>query len=252
PVRAPKPGYFHLAWRSRANEFLDTAPCPSAGQPEVEYPYSDGKVLIEIDPHARSIIEMRNSLKMHFIDRADAYMAGSMAVYYRQGDPTAVVEPDVFVVLGAQHKEWRKSYLIWEEGGVVPSFVVDVAADLPGRRDATSKRAKYERIGVREYWRFDPLGELIPDGLEGWRLEGGRYKSVQAVREAGWHRSEALGLELRPEGWLLRFHDPLLGRDLLTHAETSAALERAERERDRANQRIRELEARLRSSSDTG
>ena len=244
----------------------------------MEYPYSDGKVLIEIDPHALSIIEMRNSLKTHFRDRADAYIAGSMAVYYRQGDPSAVVEPDVFVVLGAQHKEGRKSYLIWEEGGVVPSFVVDVAADLPGRRDATSKRATYERIGVREYWRFDPLCELIPDGLEGWRLEGGRYQSVQAVREAGWHRSEALALELRAEGWLLRFHDPLLGRDLLTHAETGAALEiaerrldraqrkeaerraeaeatarlRVEREIDEANQRIRELEALLRLSDNAG
>jgi len=103
------------------------------------------------------------------------------------------------------------------------------------------------------------------------------------VREAGWHRSDALGLELRAERWLLRFHDPLRGRQLLTHTEISEELEvnerkldharrdryeavqRAEaeatqrrtaererdaavREREAANQRIRELEARLRLS----
>ncbi len=234
---------------------------PAAGQP-VEYPYSDGKVLMETDPHARSIIDMRDQLDTHFQARQDAYVAGSMALYYRQGDPAAVVVPDVFVVLGALHKEARKSYLLWEEGGVVPSFVVEVASPSTSRRDATSKRATYERMGVLEYWRFDPLGELIAGRLEGWRLEGGRYERVRAVRAEGWHRSEVLGLELRAERWLLRFHDPQLGRDMLTHAETSEALQatasqrdeamrqrdEAVRERDEANQRIRELEARLRLS----
>ena len=254
---------------------LDARADPAAGQP-MEYPYSDGKVLMETDPHARSIIDMRDQLDTHFKARQDAYVAGSMALYYRQGDPAAVVVPDVFVVLGALHKQARKSYLLWEEGGVVPSFVVEVASMSTSRRDATSKRATYERMGVHEYWRFDPLGELIAGQLEGWRLEGGRYERVRAVRAGGWHRSEALGLELRAERWLLRFHDPRQGRDMLTHAETSDALQEtasqrdevvseldgalrerdeallkldgAERQLDEANQRIRELEARLRSS----
>ncbi len=255
---------------------------PDAGQP-VEYPYSDGKVLMETDPHARSIIDMRDQLDTHFKARQDAYVAGSMAVYYRQGDPAAVVVPDVFVVLGAAHKQARKSYLLWEEGGVVPSFVVEVASPSTSRRDATTKRATYERMGVLEYWRFDPLGELIAGRLEGWRLAGGRYERLRAVRAAGWHRSEALGLEMRAERWLLRFHDPRLGRDMLTHAETSEALQatasqrdgavrqrdeamserdeavrgreeamserdEAVREREEANQRVRELDAQLRLS----
>ncbi len=227
---------------------------PDAGQP-VEYPYSDGKVLMETDPHARSIIDMRCQLDTHFQARQDAYVAGSMALYYRQGDPAAVVVPDVFVVLGALHKEARKSYLLWEEGGVAPSFVVEVASQSTSRRDATSKRATYERMGVHEYWRFDPLGELIAGRLAGWRLASGRYERVRAVRAEGWHRSEALGLELRAERWLLRFHDPRLGRDMPTHAEAVRerdeavlARDRVVRERDEANQRIRELEARLRLS----
>ncbi len=268
------------------SRLLDARTDPAAGQAE-EYPYSDGKVLMETDPHARSIVAMRDQLETHFKARQDVYVAGSMAVYYRQGDRTAVVVPDVFVVLGAPQKEARKSYLIWEEGGVVPSFVVEVASPSSSRLDATSKRATYERMGVREYWRFDPLGELIAGRLEGWRLAAGRYQRVWAVRATGWHRSEALGLELRAERWLLRFHDPRLGQDMLTHTEASEALQATARERDEAerkanaeatarlmavqerdeavrerneavqerdeaNRRIRELEARLRLSDKSG
>ena len=264
---------------------LEPVSRPSAG-PSEKYPCSDGKILMETDPHADSIVDMRIQLKAHFEARADAYVAGSMAVYYRQGDPKAVVAPDVFVVLGVEKKE-RRSYLIWEEGGVVPTFAVEVASESTNRRDATSKRATYEQMGVREYWRFDPLGMLIREGLQGWRLEGGRYERVRAESAADWHRSEALGLELRAEGRLLRFWDPQLGRDLMTHAEARRALHEserarqdsdralqasqqernqaerraeaeararlaAERERDQANQRIRELEARLRLSGKSG
>ncbi|MCY4594641.1 MAG: hypothetical protein OXC19_07545, partial [Bryobacterales bacterium] len=120
-------------------------------------------------------------------------------------------------------------------------------------------KATYEGMGVLEYWRFDPLGRRIPQRLVGWRLAGSRYERVREAAEGGCYRSEVLGLDLRAEGWLLRFRDPILGRDLLTHSETSRALQeaerkteteaaarlRAERERDEANRRIRELEAKL-------
>ena len=265
---------------------LEPVTRPSAELPEEEYPYSDGKILMETDPHARSIVAMRDQLDTHFEARADAYVAGSMAVYYRQGDPKAVMVPDVFVVLGVQKKE-RRSYLIWEEGGVAPAFVVEVASESTSRRDATSKRTTYEQMGVSEYWRFDPLGVLIREGLQGWRLAGGRYERARAGRADGWHRSEALGLQLRAEGRLLRFCDPQTGRALVTHSESqraSRALERertqavrerdavtreldgtkrerdavtreldeTKRESDAANRRVRELEARLRLSDKWG
>ena len=198
-----------------------------------EYPCSDGRVLMETDPHANSIVAMRNQLQWHFEARPDVYVAGSMAVYWRQGDPSAVVAPDVFVVLGVE-KRSRQSYRVWDEGGMVPAFVVEVASASTSRRDATGKRATYEGMGVLEYWRFDPLGRRIREGLEGWRLAAGRYERVREAGEAGCYRSEVLGLELRAEGWLLRFRDPLLGRDLLTHAETSRALQGAECDRDKA------------------
>ena len=213
---------------------LDPVTGTAAGQPQ-EYPYSDGKILMETDPHADSIVDMRYQLKTHFEARQDVYVAGSMALYYREGDPSAMLAPDLFVVLGVEKKE-RRSYMLWEEGGVVPAFVVEVASQSTSRLDATSKRATYERMGVREYWRFDPLGELIREGLVGWRLAGGSYEQVRAGRAGSWQRSEVLGLELRAEGSLLRFWDPQQGRALATHSESLRALQAAERERDQVAQ----------------
>ena len=204
-----------------------------------EYPFSDGRVLMETDPHANSIVAMRNQLQWHFEARPDVYVAGSMAVYWRQGDPSAVVAPDVFVVLGAA-KGSRKSYRTWNEGGVVPAFVVEVASASTSSRDAAGKRATYEGMGVREYWRFDPIGKWIARGLVGWRLAGGGYEQVREEAAAGCYRSEALGLELRAEGWLLRFRDPILGRDLLTHSETSRAFQETSQALQETSQALQE------------
>ena len=158
--------------------------------PEVrleEYPCSDGRVLMETEPHANSIVAMRNQLQWHFEARPDVYVSGSMALYWRQGDPSAVVAPDVFVALGVE-KRSRKSYRVWDEGGVMPAFVVEVASASTSRRDATGKRATYEGMGVREYWRFDPLGRRIREGLEGWPVRagaGGRGNWLLPERGAG-------------------------------------------------------------------
>ncbi len=225
--------------------FLEPVTRPAAGQPQ-EYPYSDGKILMETDPHADSIVDMRYQLATHFEAREDVYVAGSMAVYYRRGDPSAMLAPDLFVVLGVEKKE-RRSYMIWEEGGVAPAFVLEVASDSASRSDATGKRATYERMGVREYWRFDPLGVLIREGLVGWRLAGGRYEQVRAGRAGTWHRSEELGLELRAEGRLLRFWAPLQGRVLATHSETLRSLQTAEREKEAAERRASKAEEKARA-----
>ena len=198
-----------------------SAPVPAR---EEEYPCSDGLVLMETEPHADAIVAMRNQLQAHFSTRPDVYVAGSMAVYYQQGDPSAVLVPDLFVVKGAPRKPARKSYRLWDEGGVAPSFVVDVASPSTSERDASVKRLAYERMGVGEYWRFDPTGTLIAEGLVGWRLRGGRYQRARATGLANGYRSVALGLDLRAEGPLLRFWDTRRGRSLPTHAEASRAL----------------------------
>ena len=217
-------------------------PAPAS---EEEYPCSDGLVLMETEPHADAIVAMRNQLQVHFATRPDVYVSGSMAVYYRQGDPSAVLVPDLFVVKGAPRKPPRKSYRLWEEGGVAPSFVVEVASPSTSERDASVKRMTYERMGVGEYWRFDPTGTLIAEGLVGWRLRGGRYQRARATGLANGYRSVALGLDLRAEGPLLRFWDTRRGRSLLTHAEVIRALEQNEKQLDRTERKLDAVERKL-------
>ena len=227
-----------------------TLPHPKAGAAPgqiEEYPYSDGRILMEADPHANAIVEMRNKLRHHFAAAGNIYVAGSMAVYFREGDPQAVVAPDIFVVLGVEKRE-RRSYKIWEEGGVVPTLVIEVASPSARRLDATGKQGTYERMGVSEYWRFDPDGRQIPQELEGWRLDGLQYRPVAASRQAGGartYRSEVLGLDLRAEGGLLRFRDPQTGQDLLTYHETHDARETAERRADTAERRADNAERKV-------
>ena len=241
------PGCYHSPMADAASLVPPESETREAPTQTEEYPYSDGRVLMEGDAHANSIVAMRNQLQAHFYRLPDTYVAGSMAVYYREGDREAVVEPDVFVVLGVERKD-RRSYKIWEEGGVVPAFVVEVVPPSSARPDATSKQSTYEQIGVREYWQFDPVQTQIPHGLEGWRLKGGQYDRVRATSQAGGtrrYRSLALELGLRAEGQLLRFWDPRSGKDLRTHLETLEALAISERKAEAAAAARRDAERRV-------
>ncbi len=101
-------------------------------------------------PHANAIVAMRNQLQTLSEDSPDVYVAGSLAVFHRQGDKEAVEAPDVFAAPGVENRE-RKSYKTWEEGGVAPAFLVEMASPSTSSRDGTSKRTTGERIGVREF-----------------------------------------------------------------------------------------------------
>ena len=225
----------------------------------VAYPYSDGLFLIEADPQANAVIAVRNQLGAYFKDRSDVYLAGNLAVYYEQGNRRAVVAPDVLVAFGVSKRD-RKSYRVWEEGGRSPDFVLEVASPSTESRDRTEKVEDYARMGVREYWRFDPTGEHFEPRLQAGRLAGWSYERLAGrtgATRALEIRSEVLGLDVRADGKLLRFRDPRTGTDLLTHLESELARERAERARSEAEsalvlaeRRVADLEAMLESASD--
>ncbi len=153
-------------------------------------------------------------------------------------------------------KERRLTYRLWEEGKA-PDFVLEVASRNTWREDEGTKREVYERLGVREYWQYDPTGEYLGTELKGARLSGGRYEAQSVTRtEDGvlTLSSEVLGLTLSAQrGGELRFHDPATGVDLLSHREEHVRADqesaRAEREgaaRRAAEARIAELERLIR------
>ena len=227
---------------------------------EVEYPSADGQPMAETPVHRDCIIDTIGALREHFAGRPDVYVSGDMFVYYEEGNPRASVVPDVFVVVGAVKDEWREggwreTYKLWEEPKG-PDFVLEVTSRSTRRDDQVRKRALYGRLGVSDYFLYDPRGEYLAPPLQGMRLRGSGYVPLSPVGVPGgggqgmW--SEALGLYLCRRGQALRVYDPATGRVFLTHREEAAArrkeiaARRKEAEaRQAAEARIAELEALL-------
>ena len=123
--------------------------------------------------------------------------------------------------------------------------MLEVASPGTWREDVGPKRSLYARLGVREYFLYDPTGEHLSPRLQGYRLVEGEYVRLPAVesmdRTLTLH-AETLGLDLWARGERMRFRDPATGEDLLSHEEAAAAHQAAEA-------RIAELEALLREKS---
>ena len=223
----------------------------SVVSPAVVYPCSDGQPMGESDLHIDCMLYVLSALRMHFEKsaREDVYVSANSFLYYEQGNPRAVVAPDVFVVRGAPG-HLRDSYLLWKEPKG-PDFVLEITSASTRREDEGRKRGVYAALGVEEYFLYDPRGEYLTPPLQGYRLRAGEYRPLPAVAVLPGGGtvvpSEVLGLELRRRRGerMLRLHDPATGRDLPTHREETAA-------RQEAEARIEELEARLRDLGRAG
>ena len=193
---------------------------------DVEYPDSDGQPMAETDPHREDMTYLVDALRYHFRDRSDIYVSGNLFLYDQEGDPSACVAPDVFVVVGAAPHQ-RKSYRLWQEG-VAPCLVVEVTSSSTRLEDERKKKL-YARLGVREYFRFDPYGEYLEPRLQGYRLSGPRYRRLRPLADDSLS-SRALGLVLTLDGDRLRVVDVASGEPLLRFEEEAASRRAAERE----------------------
>ena len=169
----------------------------------------------------------------------------------KRATPAAAVAPDVFVVLGASNHR-RTSYLLWQEPKA-PDFVLEVTSRSTRKEDQGPKRELYRRLGVREYWQYDPTGDYLEPALQGRELRGGEYEALPAAERGAGRlvlRSAVLGLELRLEAGEFRFHDAATGTTLDTREELEARLrkETAARQRETAA-RQREAAARQREAA---
>jgi len=162
------------------------------------------------------------TLRSHWSERQDFYVAGNMFLYFSalQAKRNDFRGPDVFIVLGTERRQ-RKSWVVWDEGGKVPSVVIELTSDSTRHVDYGEKKRVYGHvIHVPEYFIYDPwTGQLdgfalapeggyapIPPG-EGGRgrlrsgalgLELGVWQGVYQDEEAPWLRWYAAGGELVP------------------------------------------------------
>ena len=171
--------------------------------PTIIYPESDGKPMAETDRHRNLMMDFIFMLEDHFEDVNDVYVSGNLLMYYEEGNTRKSVAPDVFVVFGVSKKE-RRTYRTWEEG-CTPDFVLEVASPSTYNKDITDKKTLYASIlGVREYYIYDPYGEVYPH-FQGYRLIDGAYQAIELVD--GRLPSVVLGLELGEREGVLSLYD---------------------------------------------
>jgi Uma2 family endonuclease len=190
--------------------------------PIIEYPESDGKPVGETDVHRREILHTIETLERHFRDAPDIYVSGNLMFYYEEGNPSAVVSPDVFVVKGVR-KGLRRTYKLWEEG-VAPCVVIEMTSRSTRLEDKGNKRALYALLGVREYFLFDPLGEYLKPPLQGFTLVDGEYAALPFESDGG-IISRELGLKLYRDETVLRLFDPASGREVVRTEDLSDVLQ---------------------------
>src|SRR5262249_11769386 len=203
----------------------------------VEYPSSDGLPIAEIDFHRTPLTYAVEALGIYFQHRADVYVSGNMFIYYEEGNPEAVVAPDVFVVFGTA-KRARSSYFLWQEPKG-PDFVLEITSRRTRSQDQGPKRGTYAFLGISEYFQYDPTGDYLRPPLQGLRLVGDHYEPLptrQSPDSTLSVSSTVLGLELRVEGGVLHFYDPTTGQKLLSHREAEQARQAAEQARQAAEQ----------------
>ena len=210
----------------------------------IEYPESDGRPMAETQVHLQVMFDLHHALSLRYAEVPDVYVWFNMLLYDVQGDPSASVAPDVFLVRGVDKHE-RRTYKVWEEGRA-PSWICEVTSKSTKDEDEVTKKRVYERLGVEEYFLFDPLGEYLKPRLQGYRLVGGRYQRL-ATQGDGSLSSETTGLRLVPEGKRLRLRDAATDERLPWQEEDVEARVAAEREAERQTRRAEAAEQRVRA-----
>jgi Uma2 family endonuclease len=203
----------------------------------VDYPDTDGLPMAESDFQRKPLTYAVEALDIYFQDRPDVYVSGNLFLYYREGDPRAVVAPDVFVVFGAEKRD-RPSYKLWEEPKA-PDFVLEITSKSTRSEDQESKPQTYAQLGVREYVQYDPTGDYLQPPLQGLRLVAGTYEPLPVTERPEGRfvlYSAVLELELHVEDGQLHFYAAETGQKLLTHREAEQAHREAEQARLQAEQ----------------
>ena len=159
------------------------------------------------------------------------------------GDLTGSHYPDLLVAFEADPEAYYRSngYIISEQGKP-PDFVLEVASPSTRHIDETAKRRDYAALGILEYWCFNQAGRSRASRLAGDRLVNDAYEPVpidDLAEDVLQGHSAVLNLDLRWERGQLGLYIPTTGRHIATLAGERARA-------DRAEARVRELEAMLR------
>ena len=247
-------------------------PAPEAADIEDHIASFEGRVLAEdervpmIGPNAVAAHYCAPSLVAHFAGRrvevGDDLRLRYLAAVGGGARTERFLYPDVFVAKGVPRRAGRRQYDV-EAEGKAPDFVLEVLSRGTLRNDTGRKVSAYAALGVREYFLFDPTGELPVPTLHGYRLSRGsaprRLPETELPNRCLGLYSRELGLyayvvEARqpsPGAPLveMRWHDPAAGSDLPSLQESMAGERRESARADRGFALARQESARANRES---
>ncbi len=199
--------------------------------------YSDEPPL-ESELHLRQIILLLNCLEWLWQDKNDFYAAGNLTIYYSQNQRRNedFRGPDFFVVLDTERKT-RKSWVIWEEDGKYPNFILEILSDSTANVDRNLKKKLYQNtFRTPDYFWFDPYSLEFA----GFHLLDGKYQAIEP-NEQGHLWSQQLELYLGIHQGLLRFFTA--NGELVPTPEEQAESEREQKEYEREQKEIAQQKA---------
>ena len=213
------------------------------------YPDTDGEPMAASDFHLEILIWLLQTLKAHFERSPDVYVSGDILTYYTEGDPRAVVAPDVLVSFGIGQKP-RHTYKVWVEGKV-PDFVMEFSSKTTYQNDLTDKMDLYAALGIPNYLLYDAEALYLPSPLIGFRLVDRGYAPILPGEDGGIH-SDILGLDFHIRDRRLAVYDPVGKQWIQTPVEQQAArAETAEARAETAEARAETAEARAKQEAIT-
>jgi Uma2 family endonuclease len=202
--------------------------------------------MAETDDHRDEMYRHLELLRHHFGEQR-VYVSGNLLIFYEQGNPKKFVVPDVFVVKGIEPKR-RRNYKTWVEGKA-PDVAIETTSRRTKGKDTGTKPELYARLGVREYFLFDPIQEYLDPPLQGHRLRGRQFKPIKPDADGSLWSAE-LELRLVVEHGELEFYTAA-GERLLTREEACRAAEqlaareaKARRAEEKARKGAEDLAAR--------
>jgi len=127
------------------------------------------------------------------------FVGGEFAAYF-PGEPR--VQPDVFVVPGAEQMPLRHSWVVSKERAA-PSFVLELLVLGHRAKDLQDNVVRYAELGIREYF----VADFRQRRLRAWRLADSAIRMyTPVVPQLGRIHSEVLGLDLKLEGGFVRLY----------------------------------------------
>ncbi len=217
---------------------IDKEPVPLPGTVhDPLYPSWDGEPNGESDYHSIALMALRQALDDFYkaTKRTDVYVSSGMLLYYEKGVTNSRRDLDLFIVLGASNHS-RISFRVWEEGRL-PDAVIEIASETTHTEDIGEKFEAYQRLGIREYFLFDPEDRFYSPTLIGYSLENGRYERILPVE--GNTLPSRIGVWLIAQGTELRVIDPATGEMVQTRLER---IEQVEDERNRAEEALEQAQ----------